>query len=595
MPRVLAAWLRRGRDGVGGELIVVGEAVFVGLLHLGREDRVPSLGTLDAGALLGRLVPPLPVLPLLDLPRLPRERVSPEGYAYALAVRRDHAHGVLGEGHGVHDYRVLSRRLRVPERPIDLLVARLLQREVGPHLVERGEHVLGVPDNEGVGEPTDKLGAHHALSMVGHVLEEEPLLTRLEDLSEDVLVAVLGFWIFVRITLAQAIGAIVVGGGEGLVQDLDVITFDEDPLEGGRERAWNGPQRYGFWVSHLAGDQGFQPLLDGLDGDSLLLHRVPITDGDLLVVQSVEVHRHAEGRPRLVLAPVAASDGARVVVEQAVIAFEVVVDLPGHRRDRFLLGEREHSSLYRGDARVELEDGTLLAADLLLGVGVYQEGEHHAVGADGWLHDVGDVALARGLVEVREVLARVLLVLLQVVVGAVGYALQLRPAGEREVVLDVHAAGRVVRPLVVGLLALAEVLLIHTEVQVPVEALVDPVLVPLLIRAGLDEELHLHLLELARAEDEVARCDLVPKRLPDLGDPERHLHAARLQHVFEVDEDPLRRLGPQVSYVLGALDGPCVGLEHQIEGSDRGEIPPAVNGVFDLLIGLDDLGELLGR
>jgi hypothetical protein len=47
--------------------------------------------------------------------------------------------------------------------------------------------------------------------------------------------------------------------------------------------------------------------------------------------------------------------------------------------------------------------------------------------------------------------------------------------------------------------------------------------VPLLVGAGLDEELHLHLLELAGAEDEVARRDLVAERLADLPDPERDL------------------------------------------------------------------------
>jgi hypothetical protein len=46
--------------------------------------------------------------------------------------------------------------------------------------------------------------------------------------------------------------------------------------------------------------------------------------------------------------------------------------------------------------------------------------------------------------------------------------------------------------------------------------------------ARLDEELHLHLLELAGAEDEVARRDLVAERLADLRDAERRLLAARV-------------------------------------------------------------------
>jgi hypothetical protein len=152
-----------------------------------------------------------------------------------------------------------------------------------------------------------------------------------------------------------------------------------------------------------------------------------------------------------------------------------------------------------------------------------------------------------------------------------------------------------VRPLLVGLFALAEVLLTQAEVQVPVEALLDPVVVPLLVGARLHEELHLHLLELARAEDEVAWCDLVPEGLPDLGYPERHLDSARLQDVLEVDEDPLRRLGPQIRDVLRALHRPRIGLEHQVKGSDRSEVPATVYGVLDTLVALDDLGQLLGR
>src|SRR5215211_1061769 len=242
---------------------------------------------------------------------------------------------------------------------------------------------------------------------------------------------------------------------------------------------------------------------------------------------------------------------------------------------------------------MELEDGAPLAADLLLGVGVHEESEHYPVRTHRGLDDVGNVALAGSLVEVGEVLAGVLLVFLQVIIGAVGDPFELRPAGEREVVLDVHAANRVVRPFLVGLLPPAEVLFFETEAQIPVEALLDPVLVPFGIRAWLHEELHLHLLELARAEYEVARCDLVPERLPDLGDPERYLDPAGLQDVLEVDEDPLRRLGPKVRDVLRALYGPGVGLEHQVEGAHGRKIPAAVHRVFDPIVALDDLGQLI--
>ena len=73
--------------------------------------------------------------------------------------------------------------------------------------------------------------------------------------------------------------------------------------------------------------------------------------------------------------------------------------------------------------------------------------------------------------------------------------------------------------------AQAQALAADPEPDVPVQALLAPVLVPLLRLLGRHEELHLHLLELERAEDEVAGRDLVAEGLADLRDPERRLLA----------------------------------------------------------------------
>ena len=100
---------------------------------------------------------------------------------------------------------------------------------------------------------------------------------------------------------------------------------------------------------------------------------------------------------------------------------------------------------------------------------------------------------------------------------------------------------------------------------------------------GRHEELHLHLLELAGAEDEVRRGDLVAKRLADLGDPERRLHARELQDVLEVDEDALRRLGPQVhGRRASSSTGPiCVlNIRWNWRGSVRSQSGPSP-GRFD--------------
>ncbi len=131
--------------------------------------------------------------------------------------------------------------------------------------------------------------------------------------------------------------------------------------------------------------------------------------------------------------------------------------------------------------------------------------------------------------------------------------------------------------------AQAQVVGAQAELGVPAHPLGQPVLKPLLGLGGGDEVLHLHLLELARAEDEVAGGDLVAEGLADLGDPEGRLLARELQHVLEVDEDPLRGLGAQVGGRARLLDGADRGLEHQVEVARLGQV--ALLGLAGMLGG----------
>src|SRR5438045_5508703 len=84
------------------------------------------------------------------------------------------------------------------------------------------------------------------------------------------------------------------------------------------------------------------------------------------------------------------------------------------------------------------------------------------------------------------------------------------------------------------------------ESAMPVHSLLLPVLEPFHIGARLDEELHLHLLELTRPENEIAGSDLVAESLADLGDPERDFLPCRLLDVEKIHVNPLRRLGAQI-------------------------------------------------
>src|SRR5262245_33743459 len=134
----------------------------------------------------------------------------------------------------------------------------------------------------------------------------------------------------------------------------------------------------------------------------------------------------------------------------------------------------------------------------------------------------------------------------EVEVRAVRDAFQLGElrAADAIAVFDVDRPLRVMRQLLLWMLKEAQIFLAQAEVEIPPPAFGDPVLVPLLVRAWLDEVLHLHLLELAGPEDEIARGDLVPERLAGLRDAERRLLPRGLHDVEEVDEDALSGLRP---------------------------------------------------
>jgi len=240
----------------------------------------------------------------------------------------------------------------------------------------------------------------------------------------------------------------------------------------------------------------------------------------------------------------------------------------------------------------------LLVGDRVFGVRLAQEGEGCPIGARRRLDDVRDVLSLRRLVEVGEILAasRVsrlavgaafddegvavadelsLHVAAQIEVAAVRHALEFAEVAlgeERERVLDVGGAARVVGSFGGLVLAQAESIARQAERHVPRDAAIAPVAVPVLRRFRCAEELDLHLLELARPEREVARRDLVAERLPDLADAERDLDARRGDDVLEVDEDALGGLRTQVRLGRRIEQRSEGRLEHQVELARLGEV-----------------------
>ena len=89
----------------------------------------------------------------------------------------------------------------------------------------------------------------------------------------------------------------------------------------------------------------------------------------------------------------------------------------------------------------------------------------------------------------------------------------------------------------------SDMLFIDSERKKPITAESSPVLEPFHVGAGLAEEFHLHLLELQRAEYEVAGCDLVAEALAYLADAERDLPSAGPENALIINEDALGSLG----------------------------------------------------
>ena len=60
--------------------------------------------------------------------------------------------------------------------------------------------------------------------------------------------------------------------------------------------------------------------------------------------------------------------------------------------------------------------------------------------------------------------------------------------------------------------------------------------------------------------------------------PNGDLDAAGVDHVLEVGEDALGRLGAEVGDARRILEGPDVGLEHQVEGAGLGQRASSLAG-----------------
>src|SRR6266404_2630685 len=179
---------------------------------------------------------------------------------------------------------------------------------------------------------------------------------------------------------------------------------------------------------------------------------------------------------------------------------------------------------------------------------------------------------------------------LEIEVGAIGNAHQLVPMtfflftlGE-EAILNVDGALGIVRQLFFRLFVQAQVFFRDANVLKPLMTSIDPFLMCLFVLARSHKVFHLHLLELARAENEITGRDFVAKRFADLRDAEREFAPAGVQDVEKIYEDALRGFGTKIDECFGIVfcRGTDVRTKHQVEGTHAGPIRLAAVGALRL-------------
>ena len=268
------------------------------------------------------------------------------------------------------------------------------------------------------------------------------------------------------------------------------------------------------------------------------------------------------------------------------VELKVVHDLASLLWQTVLLDQRHNGQLHGSERCGQLEHHAGLAVlELLLTVRVAHDAEEHAVHTDRGLDVVGSVALVLLRIKIFDALARELLVQREVIVGTAVNALHLLEA-ERHLKLDVGGSVGIVGELLV----IVEAIVLRAEAQslVPLHTDLLPLCEPLHLGAGLNEELHLHLLKLAHAEDKLTCHNLVTESLAYLCDTERNLHAACLLNVQIVHEDALSCLWTEVDFAcrVGSRSHLC--REHEVKLAHVSPVFCSADGVYNLLV-KDDL------
>ena len=123
-----------------------------------------------------------------------------------------------------------------------------------------------------------------------------------------------------------------------------------------------------------------------------MVHRVPVADSHLVVVDGVEVDSYAIGRANLVLTAVTAADGLGIIILRLEMLTKYVVDPPRGRQQLVVPAQGQRG--YGDWCKVAMDVGyhaDVVAVGFFV-IGVQPEGQGGPVDTARWLDHVGQVS-----------------------------------------------------------------------------------------------------------------------------------------------------------------------------------------------------------
>ena len=318
--------------------------------------------------------------------------------------------------------------------------------------------------------------------------------------------------------------------------------------------------------------------------------------GHGLVFLGLVVNGNTEWCADGILPAVALAYAVLLFIKTFEVGFALVYEFTRYFGQSVLLGKWQHRQFYGSqhgrEAQYYAAVLLVFCAQVFFLVCLTEHQHNGTVEAYGGLYHIGYVMLVDIGIEVSKLLAAILLVVLEVEVGAAVDAFHFLEA-HREIIFYITGHIGIVRQF--HMIVKAVFVGRYAQAQVPLHACFLPVVIPLLLRAGLHEKLHFHLLKLPHTEYKSTRHDLISECLARLRYTKGYLHSARFLHIQEVHKYTLGCFRPEVDHICFLSHRAYFGGEHEVELAYIGPVAGATYSTAYLVCfyQLSDTGKIV--